>query len=355
MFKSLRVPERLFEITMWVVSLVFAGFLTGLGAKVVGDLPGVDQTASIESHIPPAALAAIRTRRTGLAETQRTLNTERETAQGRLTAAENASRNAQESFQTWIATRTATTDPQQDPEVLRRTREVDQLKRAERDIQSETERIDASLLAASQSLDSLSRAEEGLNEAARPAFEREQFRKELTVFLIRLLITGPLLIIAAWLVAKHRKSEYWPLGRGFVLFALFAFFVELVPYLPSYGGYIRYGVGVIGTAIAGLYVIRAMRRYVAKRQIAEQQSATERRKTMGYEDAVKKMNAGVCPGCERAIAGGTQSPSNFCVHCGLNLYDNCAACSTRKNAFYQYCPTCGVPTAAREGVSTTAA
>jgi hypothetical protein len=353
MFKSLRVPEQLFELTMWVVTLVFAGFLIGLGNKVVGDLPGVDQHSAIETYIPRVALDSVRARRSTLAETRRALNLQRETSQVRLTAAENASRNAGEAFQAWIATRTATTDPQQDPEVLRRTRDVEQLKRAERDVQAETERLDAALLTAVQSTDSLDLAESALNAAARPPYEREMFRKELMVFIIRLLMTAPLLVIAGWLVARHRKSEYWPLGRGFVLFALFAFFVELVPYLPSYGGYVRYGVGVVATAIAGLYVIRAMRRFVAKRHLAEQQTVAERRRTMGYEEAVKKMNAGVCPGCERAIAGGLQSPSNFCVHCGLNLFDNCPACSTRKNAFFQYCPSCGVQTSARD-TSTTA-
>jgi hypothetical protein len=347
MFKSLRVPEKWFQIVMWVVSLVFAWFLIGLGGKLVADVPGVDQSVTLESHIPPASLAALQARRIAIASAQSESHAKRESAELRLTAAQNASRTAQESFDAWIATRTATTDPQQDPEVLRRTRGVEELKIAERSASAEVEQIDAQLLAASQSADSLGTVEEALNEAARPAYEREQFQKELTVFLIRLLMTTPLLVIAGWLVARHRKSEYWPLGRGFVLFALCAFFFELVPYLPSYGGYVRYGVGVVVTFVAGLYVIRAMRRYLAKRQQVEQQSAAERHRTLGYEDAIRKMNAGVCPGCERPIAGGPQSPSNFCVHCGLNLFDHCAACNTRKNAFFQYCPACGVTTAAR--------
>lgn len=347
MLKSLRVPEKLFGVAMWVVSFVFAAFLIGLGREVVGRLPGVDQSVTLESHIPPDALAKLRADRAIVNTGMNAVERQRDITSTRLTAAQNEYRAARETFDTWIATRIATTDPQQDPEVLRRQRGVDVLKNNESAVQGEVDRLDAQLVVSRQSLDSLSGVQATLEEAARPAYERELFVKELMVFVIRLMMTLPLLIVAGWLVAKKRKSEYWPLARGFVLFALFAFFFELVPYLPSYGGYVRYGVGVVGTFLAGLYVIRAMRRYLAKRQVVEQQSAVERQRTLGYEEAIKKMSAGVCPGCERPIAGGLQSPSNFCVHCGLNLFDNCGTCTTRKNAFFQYCPSCGVTTAAR--------
>ena len=353
MFKSLRVPERLFSLAMWAVSFVFAYFLTALGNKVVGELPGVDQSVTIDSHIPAATLAGLRVERLTL-ETQRQGVENQSTLSGtRLVAAQNAYRAARETFDTWITTRTATTDPQQDPEVLRRQRDIDALKAAESAIQSELDGLNSNLAQSRQSSDSLNTIENQLREDARPAYERELFVKELTVFGIRLLITLPLVVIAVWFVVKKRKSEYWPLARGFVLFALFAFFFELVPYLPSYGGFVRNGVGVVLTFVAGIYVIRAMKRYLATRQLVEQQSAVERQRTLGYEEAIKKMSAGVCPGCERPIAGGLQSPSNFCVHCGISLFDNCAACATRKNAFFQYCPTCGVTTEAKANATAT--
>ena len=353
MFKSLRVPERLFSLAMWAVSFVFAYFLTALGNKVVGELPGVDQSVTIESHIPPAALAQLRGEQRVLEAQRETLSNGSNLAGPRLVASQNAYSAARETFDTWITTRTATTDPKQDPEVLRRQRNIDSLKATESAIQAGLDGLNSKLAQSRQSTDSLNTLELQLKENARPAYERQLFVKELTVFGIRLLITLPLLVIAGWFVVNKRKSEYWPLARGFVLFALFAFFFELVPYLPSYGGFIRNGVGVILTFVAGIYVIRAMKRYLAARQLIEQQSAVERQRTLGYEDAIKKMNAGVCPGCERFIAGGLQSPSNFCVHCGISLFDNCTACTTRKNAFFQYCPTCGVTTEAKANATAT--
>jgi hypothetical protein len=351
LFKSLRVPEKLFALAMWVVSVVFAGFLTALGGKIVGELPGVDQTVTIDSYIPAAASASIRSKQVELNNRRIVLQQDEETVAARLNTSQNAYRAARENFDSWIATRTATTDASQDPEVLSRQRNIESLKNAESEVQGELDQLRSAMVANSQSTDSLMTVRLQLEEAAQDSYQRALFVNELTVFGLRLLITFPLLVIGGWLALKQRKSDYWPLARGFVLFALYVFFFELAPYLPSYGGYVRYGVGVIGTFVAGIFVIRAMRRYLARRQLAEQQSATERQRTLGYEEAVRKMSAGMCPGCERAIAGGMQSPSNFCVHCGLHLFDTCPACNTRKNAFYQYCPTCGITTEAKVNAS----
>jgi hypothetical protein len=348
MFKSLRVPERLFQLATWAVSILFAGFLIGLGGKIVGDLPGVDQRLSLEQFLEPGQASRGRVVRDSLQRLENDRGGARERARLRLNAAANSYRAANASFGNWIATRTATTDPRQDPEVVRRTHELDLLKEGERAAQAEVDRFDAELLAVAQASEAQRRSYGELEREAQKKYDSAWHRQELRVFAIRLALTLPLLLAAAWLVLRKRKSQYWPLARGFVLFAVFAFFVELVPYLPSYGGYVRYGVGVVATALGGVYVIRAMQRYMAKRAQVERQTESERRRAIGYEEAIKRVSVGVCPGCERAIAStGPGAPANYCVHCGMTLFDDCSACHTRKNAFFHYCPACGVETGAR--------
>jgi thiol:disulfide interchange protein len=350
MFKSLRVPERVFALAMAVVSLVFAGFLIGLGSQVVADLPKIEQALSPEQFTPPGQLQALRERQRAA---QKAL-TETEERQQRLrldaTAAANAYASARSAYGNWIAARTATTDPAQDPEVLQRTRALDGLQQRQREAQAAAEQADAAALQQQQAMAAMQRDEARMLDDARTAYEAALFRQELRVFGVRLAVTLPLLALAAWLVWKKRQSEYWPLWRGFVLFALFTFFFELVPYLPSYGGYVRSIVGIVLTVLAGLAVIKAMRRYLARRQQVEQQGEAERRRSLmheRHEDALKKLGAGVCPGCERPVLTTGEVPADFCVHCGMTLFDHCRACGTRKNVFFRYCPKCG--TGAEEG------
>ena len=342
MFKFMRVPERLFAVVMAIVSLAFAAFLIGLGGKVVADLPRLEEGLRLEQFVQPAgALRPLRDELEQRAGEQRELIARQQQARLALTAANNAYNAARTTYQNWLSTRTATTDPAQDPEVIRRTRELDALGAGKREAQSALEALDKRMLDSSQRAQTLRQREATLLREAQDAFRQAQFWQELRVFGARLAITLPLLLVAGWMWARKRGSDYWPLYRGFVLFAAFTFFVELVPYLPSYGGYVRYAVGVLATAIVGHFVIKAMRRYLAQRQAVAAQTESERRDSLDMEAALKKLAANVCPGCERPVITTDKAAANFCVHCGLRLFEECRHCRTRKNAFFHYCPNCG--------------
>ena len=339
--KGIRVPERLYKGVLWLISIVFAAFLVGLGNLVIGDLPQVETRIERSDFVETPEVTQLR-------RDLRAVNEERAAIDDRLDLlriqqqqAVSETQSARQTFEAWIQTRTATTDPTQDPEVIRRTRALEQLQQNERSVNNSVGELQTELTGLDQRSDAINSELSEAELTGIPAFERAQFWQELRIFALRLLITLPMLGFAAWLVAKRRKGEYWPISRGFVLASVFVFFVELVPYLPSYGGYVRYGVGIILTFAAGHFLIKNMRQYLAKRQEVEQKAEEERRKLVSHDEAFKKMSSSVCPGCDRPIAKMEGTETNFCVHCGMTLFDTCSACDTRKMAFFRFCMKCG--------------
>jgi hypothetical protein len=351
MFKALRVPEKFFSIIMWIVSLIFAGFLMGLGQLVIGDLPMASSPPALTQFIDPAKLSAVNAEQGRQQAKLDALRPRIDAAELKLESAQNEYRTAKEQYENWISTRQATTDAGQDPEVISRTKKLDALSQNVREAEKVSEVISAERLTIDQALSANDSKRQALESGAQGAYDSAQFKSDLFVFGLRLLVTLPLLIVAGWLLMKRRKSEYWPLMRGFVLFAVYAFFFELVPYLPSYGGYVRYIVGIILTIVAGHYTIKWMRHYLATRAVVEQQAEVERKQSIRYEDALKKMAVNVCPGCERPVQTTGEVLPDFCVHCGMHLFDHCATCDTRKLSFFRYCMKCGTGTAADKAVA----
>lgn len=337
-------PERLYSFVMFILSLVLAGFLIGLGSNIIGDLPRVEDAVQLEDFVDPEAQ-----RKADLSEAE--LRSQRTDLQNQLPLAQTKTEDARrayqvgsDAFRSWAATRNTTGDNTQNEELIRRSEQLDVLRTKLAEAQTGLAQIETGIGDIDRQQSKLNNEERERFSDARPAYERAQFLQNARVFAFRLALTLPLILISIWLIRTKRKSRYWPIYRGFVLFSLFAFFVELVPYLPSYGGYVRYAVGIALTVLAGHYLVRWMRGYLEERHRERQISEKERREALDYDAAVNKAGKGICPGCERSIETVDEVKSDFCAHCGLMLYENCNNCETRKLVFHHYCLKCGIET-----------
>lgn len=346
MGKALRWSEQWFRRGLWVVALVFASFLIGLGSTIVGDLPRVQAPLALDDFLDPGQIAPLRAQHKALLLAQEQAQEAQEQARLQWQKATVNSQALQESFNNWLATRRATERADTNPEVLERTQALDVLKRAELAARQAQQAQAQALLDAQQQARSVQQQIDALEREGYAAQAQAQRRLELRVFLYRLALTLPLLVLAGWLFAKKRHGAYWPFVWGFIFFALFAFFVELVPYLPSYGGYVRYIVGIVLTVLIGRWAIGALNRYLERQKQAEARPEQARRQELGYDLALARLAKGVCPGCERAVDLKNEK-IDFCPHCGIGLFDRCQPCGTRKSAFARYCHACGAAAAQR--------
>ena len=344
MGKALRLSEKWFRRGLWLVALVFAGFLIGLGGTIVGDLPKVEAPLRVDDFLDRAAAQALRGQVKDARQSEQDAQAALEQARLQRAKARSESQAERETFNNWLAARHATQRAEHDPEVIARTQALDALKGRERQMQQAVEAQEQALLDARQGAQA---AQQQLDTLERGGYEKlaaAQRTVELRVFLYRLALTLPLLVAAGWLFAKKRQGTWWPFVWGFIFFALFAFFVELVPYLPSYGGYVRYVVGIVVTALVGRYAIVALNRYLERQKQAEALPDQERRKELSYDVALARLAKSVCPGCERPVDL-KNDKIDYCPHCGIGLFDRCGHCSTRKSAFARFCHACGTQAA----------
>ncbi len=341
MTKSLRLSEKWFNRGLWLVAILFSQFLIGLGQVVMQDLPKVEQQYTAHDFIDPELERSLEQQQTQAEKNYLAARQAVDKAEQQLNGLEAEYASAHGTFSNWLATRQVTEQHGQDKALIERTKQLDKIKARQDKAQTQLDellRIQEQKYNEQQTLEQNYSA--ALAEADLKVFEVQR-QQELKVFFYRLLLALPLLALALWLFNKKRKTKDWPFVWGFLIFAAYTFFVELVPYLPSYGGYIRYIVGLIVTIFAGRKAIFALNNYLEKQKQAEQLPEQQRREKLSYDMALSHLAKNVCPGCERGVD--LKNPDNdFCPHCGIGLFDYCGGCQSRKNAFSKFCHRCGL-------------
>ena len=131
MSKSLRLSEKWFRRGLWLVALVFASFLIGLGDTIVGDLPKVESRLELDDFLDRPQAQQLRAQLQVQRNAAEAAHTALEQAQLQQQKARSEVQSQRDSYANWLAARSVTQRAEHDPEVLVRTRVLDALQTTE--------------------------------------------------------------------------------------------------------------------------------------------------------------------------------------------------------------------------------
>jgi hypothetical protein len=290
------------------------------------------------------------------------LNSKKEIIEKTIATAKENHANEKQSFDNWLQTRKTLGSPDKDQEVVSRAKKLDDFYKVEQEWRAELNTLQNQIdeiVKKKQEINALIDKEES---AAYEKYGQALKKYELKVFLIRLIFVTPILALGIFFFVRCRKHKFYPLYFGFTLFSVYVFFVGLVPYLPSYGGYVRYSVGVALSVGLGYYAIKRIRKFIDQKQAELEISTQERAKKIQTTTAEKALENHFCPSCGKDFllqkwefpatkTSETDSykfVTTFCRHCGLELFKNCNNCGTKNFAHLLFCSSCGTKIAKNE-------
>lgn len=339
-------PERITKIVLALISLTLSGFLIGLGENFMADLDNWYQAPLREDFDNASALKVQKKQTEALDKEKLGFTSRSETIAKALEIARRNYDSEKQSFENWLQTRQTIGSPNEDPVVLQKAKELDRYRLIAADWQQKLDEITDSVSAVEKKQSVILSKTDEIRSEDEKKYERAMEDYGLKIFLVRLVIVLPILGIGIFAFVKFRKNKYAPLIWGYILFSLYIFFVGLVPYLPSYGGYIRYAVGIVLTVFVGYYLIKQLSAYAERKKAELQKSTQERAKQVFHDAAIRAYQAHSCPSCEKDYLIGKTSEKVFpeyCTHCGLVLFGKCSSCGETNFMHFPYCRTCGSP------------
>ena len=102
MSKALRLSEKWFRRGLWLVAVVFASFLIGLGGTIVGDLPKVERPLQVDDFLDKAQARALRDTIRAQREAEQDAQTALEQAQLQHRKAISDNQAERETFNNWL-------------------------------------------------------------------------------------------------------------------------------------------------------------------------------------------------------------------------------------------------------------
>jgi len=287
--------KRTSKIINWTIAIVLAVFLILLGNDIISDLDSSISYPNRSTYEDKTAEAKYKTEYDALDAKIYALQQKQSDISKMIDVASQNKDNEQQSFDNWIKTRTTLGSPKDDPEVLKRVHEIDRLAKVQHDWQTSSDSLNTPLQALYAQQSVIEAHQSVLSKEADAQYYNALNSYDLRVFLIRLLFVAPILALGIFFFLRFRNKKLAPLYLGFSLFSVYAFFVGLVPYLPSYGGYIRYIVGILLTIGLGYYAIKKIRTYSERKRKELEESTKERASKLQYDIVEKAYNNHICP------------------------------------------------------------
>lgn len=350
--KRLRQTSTLIN---YAISITLCGFLILLSGNLIDDVGEWKELPRIEAFQDKKAIAENESHLQLIDQQIESRNEKEKNVKQTISSAEKNYQNAKQSFDNWLKTRETLGSPKEDREVLKRANELDAFFETRQAWETELTKIQSQL-------ETLRKERNGfqslLTKENRRASEKRWVairQYHLKIFLIRLSIILPILLVGVFFIFRFRRHKYWPLFLGFTLFSFYAFFFGLVPYLPEYGGYIRYSVGIVLVVLLGIYAINKIRAFVEQKRKELKVSTDERAKHVHTETAEKALEKHMCPSCgkdytvkgwDKTLKRNNKTQTyamitDFCRFCGLELFKKCSSCGTENYAHLPFCGCCG--------------
>jgi len=351
--KKLEKTSKLINI---IISTVLCIFLIMLSSKVIGDVDNWEDYPNIEEFQDNVAMHKNDSLIQIIVKEDAKINNKLATVNMALTNAESIYTTTKQSFDTWLSAR-GSNSSSKDNEVIKRANELDEVGAVVNDWKEKANSLEMELNKNRIRTQKFQQANSEEYMKAYVLLEESIKAYQLKVFLKRLVIVVPILLLGLFFLFKFRKHKYWPLFFGFVLFSFYSFFIGLVPYLPSYGGYIRYTVGIIICIVLGVIAINKIRAFIQRKKEELKVSTKERSKNVQIATAEKALEKNMCPSCGKdfIVIGWDKTSkakvkpvksvliTNYCRFCGLQLFKKCEKCDTDNFAHLPFCSNCGDP------------